>query len=208
MKHLTKFACFALFVIVLSVIGASGQTQSVPRPIGKPTLPAKSTVPQLIVPDISIVAFGWGTPLDIPWTGNGPPPWENLPEDKAYIRVWITNNGKTRIDGPIEVFLRIWKPSKPQPLEATAPSENTSYIWSATGVTIGLGRTASKEVGFLVPRPPGGFEMKCTFYGLCSLINDAKDPLRLRIVARIDPANKIMESNKANNVAGWFLPVK
>jgi hypothetical protein len=204
-SHL-KFCGVALFAIVLIVTGASGQTQPIARPIGKPTVPAKPPS-QLIVPDISIFAFGWGTPLVQDWSGKGPPPWENLPEDKAYIRVWIENDGKKAIDGPIEVWLRVWKPSKPQNLDASSP-EATSYVWGATAVTIGLGRNSRKEVGFVVPRPPGGFEMDCKPYVGCHLIDNGQDPLRLRIVARIDPANKIMESNKANNIAGWFLPIK
>jgi len=169
-------------------------------------VPAKSTVPQLTLPDLLITSFGWGTPLHDTWTGKGPPPWENLPEDKAYIRVWIENHGKRAVDGPIEVWLRVWKPSKSQNLEAIAP-EATSYVWGAT-VVIGLAPKASRDVGFVVPRPPGGFEMNCKPYVGCKQINNGQDPLRLRIVVRIDPTNKIMESNKANNIAGWFLPIK
>jgi hypothetical protein len=180
------------------------------------------------LPDLYVFTISWGPPPQVPgvsvssglggWFGNKKPstppppkPWENLPEDKAYLRVQVVNRGDRKFDsanakGPVEVWVRIWKPAKAQSVTATDP-EATSFLWGGVMKLDGLEGNTSREVGFVVPRPPGGWEMQCAAWVGCSPTTGA-DQLRLRIVARVDPSNKIEESDETNNNFGWFLQLR
>ena len=113
--------------------------------------------------------------------------------------------GSANVEGPVEVWLRIWKPAKAQSFTATDP-EATSFLWGGVMKLDGLEAGTIREVGFVVPRPPGGWEMQCDAWS-CGPKNSA-DQLRLRIVARVDPSNKIEESDETNNNFGWFLKLR
>ncbi|MCA1636127.1 MAG: hypothetical protein LC785_16155 [Acidobacteria bacterium] len=122
--------------------------------------------------------------------------------EKETIRVAVTNRGDKKYDsanvkGPVEVWLRIWKPTQAQSLTETEPKA-TSHLWGGVLKLNSLAAGETGSVNFVVARPPGGWEMKGDIWVGPNWIN-YQDPLRLRIVARVDPKNAVKESDESNN---------
>lgn len=128
-----------------------------------------------------------------------------IPGGKSSCMVQVTNIGRKNYDaadikGPIKVWLRVWKPANPQPFTETEPKA-TSFIWGGTLQIDGLEAGKSKQLWFVVSTPPNGWEIGCNsgkWGTVCNWLKP-KDPLRLHIVAWVDPSNTVKESNEANN---------
>ena len=124
-------------------------------------------------------------------------------QSPATFTVGVRNDGDKGFDsanvkGPIELWFRVWKPAKEQSLTDSEPKA-TSFVWGTVKTVEGLKAGESKFVEFEVSPPPGGWEMSIP----CEICPydwaHRTNPVRLRIIARVDPKNVIKESNDSNN---------
>ncbi len=116
-------------------------------------------------------------------------------------------DGRADISAPFQVWLRVWKPAMPQSLTDTDPTV-TSHVWGGVKTLASLKAGEGVKVTFVVPDPPGGWEWVlngASQQGLMYSPKNSQDPLRVRIVARVDSTNVVKESTESNNNAGWFL---
>ena len=226
MKSVTLFACSVILATALSQTHASGQaTPQAPRrptpvagkPVASPQPTARQTerkppppasqikavpLPDLVVESVMPGQSGPGM------LGFGPE------KGKTSFVVRVRNaagpgDASANVTVPFQVWLRVWKPAKAQSLTDPNPGA-TSHVWGGVKKLEGLKAGEVAAVTFVVPDPPGGWEWGLDFAEanqskLVYRPKDSQDPLRVRIVARVDSGNAVKESVESNNDGGWFL---
>lgn len=177
----------AFCILILSFTGPYADGQILPTGVSDRAAPVPQfqALPDLVIAGLSLEAGADG---------------------KSTINVSVQNRGDTKyasasVHAPVEVWLRIWKPSQPQGLTEMEP-KGTSYVWGGVLKLTGLSAGMISRVSFPVTKPPGGWETKA--FGWSGSWAKADDPMRLRIVARVDPKNTVTESNESNNATAMF----
>lgn len=184
---------FALALFSQRQVQGQTSTQGPRRPgpvSGTANIPQLAHLPDLI---IQSVEFASGSTPET--------------SEKSKIAIVITNQGDkgfatANIKGPIQVWLRVWKPAAAQSRAETEPKA-TTFTWGGVAKLDDLAAGESKSVFIEAPKPPGGWETTggggVAFIAYPRMWKTPNDPLRLRVVARVDSNNAVKEMDESNN---------